>query len=218
MRVKAISLSSPAEPTPASNNSADLRCHASGSTWKGELPGRRSFSRSPFPSKWLFLLPDNHLIRRLNEITDYIRKVLSLPPIRAAPEVTALTAPLSSSSPSSSFLSTLICAFFLLSSFPPPLLFLSLLFKTWALDFKICRLRSAGYVNVCKLFNYVRLTVFWWSTGARRQILHSQFSGMHCSISLTPSDLMFPLLYRLSVIYGHHQRKYFPSVAHAELN
>lgn len=53
---------------------------------------RRSFSRAPFSSKWLFLLPDNHLIGRLNEIADYIRKVFSLPPISAAPEVTALSA------------------------------------------------------------------------------------------------------------------------------
>lgn len=76
MRVKAISLSSLVEPPLPpiillTFGAMQLVRHGRVSCRGGD-----PFHTDPFPSKWLFLLSDNHLIRRLNEITDYIRKVL----------------------------------------------------------------------------------------------------------------------------------------------
>lgn len=77
--------------------------------------GRRSFSHSqfsPFPSKWLFLLLDNHLIRRLNEILDYIRERSSPLQIRAVSQTPEAAAALLSFSSHLSLLSSshIICS------------------------------------------------------------------------------------------------------------
>lgn len=149
MRVKAISLSSLAEPPPPpiillTFGAMRLVRHG-GVSYRGGDPFHAG--RSPQNG---FFFSDNHLIRRLNEITDYIRKVLSLPPIMAAPEVAAL--------PSFSFPFILLLLYayqlyfflstFLCFIFPPP-------FKSWALDLKYvdCS-KTDSYVTVSKILNY----------------------------------------------------------------
>lgn len=121
MRVKAISLSSLAEPPPPPiillTFSAMRLVRHGGVSYRGGDPFHAGRS-----SQNGFFFSDNHLIWSLNEITDYIRKVLSLLPIMAAPEVAVLP---SFSFPSSSFFSTLISSIFFsprsYALFPSPL-------------------------------------------------------------------------------------------------